>query len=521
MAEVDDKSLLKRVFSFLDKHSWGNLAATSRSLYSVSRSSVCHHLVYVDAEDPFTPQLTRVQIYEISEPVDGREQYEWYRSWGDRVERIHLDVVHAFPLDVLPKSLRELTFGDRYDHPLPVGHLPGCLKCLVFDSVGRNLGGFMQGPVSFNQTLEFGVLPPGLTHLTLSDCFDRTIEPGGLPASLVFLQFGTVFNRPLDVAVLPPSLLDLRFCGVWNHPISQSTLPKLLQRLQLGYDFCSSIDSHALPSTLCELNLGVAFDQPLVGDCIPTSLKRLICMSDAVWLTIADQLPRTITEVVFDYMFNLRLPCMFDRTVCALPSSLKSLALAGAYNQPLDCGVLPQSLTCLRFGSKFNQPLNPGVLPDTLVRLEFDAHSEFDQPLLVGSLPSSLVDLVFGPGSAFNQPLCPGVFPPLVTSVNFACFPKFNQAIEPGVLPLKQTTLVFGTMFNHVPMQGSLYPSVLEITFGEHFNQPLHLHLLPSSLRFLGFSKNYKQPLVREMLPLSLSIIKLLGVAYDVGELFA
>lgn len=98
---------------------------------------------------------------------------------------------------VLPFGLRRLRFGYKYNHrTFGKNHIE-------YDTTSK-----------FNQIIEYGVLPPFLTHLTLSDNFNKPIDIDVLPHSLKYIVFGIEFDQPLiinDQRVLPDGILEVYF----------------------------------------------------------------------------------------------------------------------------------------------------------------------------------------------------------------------------------------------------------------------------------------------------------------------
>jgi len=142
------------------------------------------------------------------------------------------------PFDRLPSSLRVLRFAynSAFDHPLD--HLPDSLSTL-------RLGNLFQQP--------FRRLPRGLTSLTFGDAFNHPLPlvkpdhessadvtdsktstdvPVSYPMALRSFELGRNYNQPLS---LPPSLTKLSFdeWGKFRQPLPLSSIPAKMTYLLL------------------------------------------------------------------------------------------------------------------------------------------------------------------------------------------------------------------------------------------------------------------------------------------------
>lgn len=144
---------------------------------------------------------------------------------------------------VWPRSLQELTFGDRY---------------------------FLEDGV-----MEKVVWPPCLKQLSFGDGFNQDIEGVVFPTSLERMYMGLYFDRPIEGVVWPPSLRQLEFGHGFNRPIEKVVWPDSMQELTFGFEFNQSIDRVAWPASLERLAFGRRFDQTIDNIAWPAALKDL------------------------------------------------------------------------------------------------------------------------------------------------------------------------------------------------------------------------------------------------------
>lgn len=201
--------------------------------------------------------------------------------------------------NVLPEKLASLGFGDKFNHQLP-NELPAGLKHLWFGtdfnmpitslpqglthlSFGLQPHIFLwewndksivdlvtstffavQREDKFNQSLT-GVLPPSLSHLSLSTCFAHPLIPPN-PNNIAFLRVGEYFEHPIPFRKLPHlSKLVLGWQST-NRPLQQEKFPSHLTNL---VSFYPSRDLRRLK--LNSLAASFSYDEP---NHFPHDLKR-------------------------------------------------------------------------------------------------------------------------------------------------------------------------------------------------------------------------------------------------------
>ena len=175
---------------------------------------------------------------------------------------------HWIPLH-LPRSLKSLTFGDRFDTSLDSLNLPTNLQSLTF---GR----------SFNRNLERVNWPSSLQHLTFGSQFNQSLAGVTFPSCLPTLTFGSQFNQRLAGGTLPISLQTLTFGSQFDQSLKDVTLPSSLQTLTFGSRFQQDLADVTLPSCLQTLNFGISFKLSLKGVVFPSSLLRICWLGMSV-----------------------------------------------------------------------------------------------------------------------------------------------------------------------------------------------------------------------------------------------
>ena len=108
-----------------------------------------------------------------------------------------------------------------------------------------------------------------------------------------------------------------------------------------------------------------------------------------------DNLPNSITHLVFGYCFNNKLKPN------VLPKYLIKLVFGVKYNQEIEYDVLPIGLKYLTFGYDFNKFIKKRVIPNTVIYLTFGYHFS-NRNLQNKSIPDSVKYLFFQNSSFRN-----------------------------------------------------------------------------------------------------------------------
>ena len=161
----------------------------------------------------------------------------------------------------LPKSLRTLTFDQRFNVEIHHMRLPAGLNSLTFGW-------------HFNQSLDSVTWPASLQFMTFGHFFNQSIDNVTWPAGLQSLIFGG-FDQSLDRVTWPEGLQSLTFRGNFDQSLDSVTWPAGLQRLTLGWHFNQSLDNVTWPAGLQRLSFGAKFNQSLDNVTWPEGLQTL------------------------------------------------------------------------------------------------------------------------------------------------------------------------------------------------------------------------------------------------------
>lgn len=388
---------------------------------------------------------------------------------------LHLSFGAAFGLSFeIPPSLLSLKLNSPFVDSLK--QLPSSLTSVTMNTIRQNFI-FPPSLKTFNSLHylcpEITLLPPTLTHLTLSFYFNRKILEN-LPDSLIFMEIRA--KDPYLLSSLPPKIEILY---LWTYANPLPPLPLSLKSFVIG-GFNQFIDS--LPSSLSVLTLGNIFCQLLPP--FPLSLSSL-SLGQNFNLPIKE-FPPSLTSLVLGECYRFPLDSLPDsllilhiktNIIVYLPPRLKKFSTGSMFNQPINFDF-PSSIKQIKFGSHFNQPLK--YLPPYLKKLKFSkSRDEQSYNIPLPPLPSSLTSLQIL--SNFNQPLFP--LPPSLTDLRLGNY--FDHPLSP--LPYKIQKIELGKHFNH-PLS-PLPPHLSKLKLGTEFTQPLLP--LPSSLNEIHLSAKY------------------------------
>lgn len=316
---------------------------------------------------------------------------------------------------VIPSSVRYLTIG--YLPPTPIRYPPNLFSLtiekserpLVMDDIPRTIKQLIFGD-DFDQPIYEGLSPEGLTHLTVGNRLDQPLSRGLIPRTLRYINTGRTqsLDKDADPAELfPRSLkyLTVNKISSYNIPpwvthlkvrrditMGEDMIPGGIVSLKLPARVGGTIEPGMLPEGIEYLDLGGA-NQDYPRGVIPNGVRHLKFG------------PRQDHPVVIpDGVETLLLGKMYDHPL-VIPNSVRDLYFGNAFNQPIQPGDLPTGLKTLIFGSDFDQPLSPGVLPETLIEVQFG--KEFNQTLTEGVLPSGLKRLIMIPEPVFYNSIFP------------------------------------------------------------------------------------------------------------------
>ena len=231
-------------------------------------------------------------------------------GWPRKLRQLSFGNRFNHPITCLewPASVQKLSFGRRFDQPIAAVVWPACLRKLVF---GRR----------FDQPITGVVWPTKLRQLGFGSHFNQPIVGVRWPASLRNLLFGREFNQPITGVVWPAKLRQLEFGSCFNHPIAEIVWPVRLRKLRLGFSFNRPIADVRWPATLQQLSFGREFNQPIANVRWPDALRKLAfgddfdqSISGIVW-------PGYLEELVFGISFD------FGADALVWPASLRRVAM--------------------------------------------------------------------------------------------------------------------------------------------------------------------------------------------------
>lgn len=466
----------------------------SDNVYYDLKSKASHKILVLNTENDIlkTNNNTRIII-----GITTKQQLLYLINKEQNFDIFHIECNINQPIEkeLLPKTLRSLTLGEKYDQKLEP--LPKLLKFLTF------LG-------TYNQIIEPDVLPENLKSLIFKqeytkefkksafanlktlekieiNSYNIKIKPNILPLTVNNLILFQEYNFKFDNGVLPSNLISLSF-NSFNHSF-ENKLPNTLKILNLGnkYDIKFDVDltsiinnkmdevgkyvinnANILPSSLEVLTFGMNYNKKFEPYVLPQTLKTL--------------------------SFGRKYDQVFDYGV--LPSNLQNLILSENYNQDF-VGILPQNLKKLIFKTVFNKKLD-NILPPNLEILVLS--SKYDQLIQKNTLPRNLIYLDLG--SNYQYPLYKGMFPNSLT--NLVLQNNYNSILNNDtnigdILPPYLKYLQFGDIYDQVlnenSFSDSLFNSLESLIFGSNYNQNISNNVLKKfiNLKYLSFGKYFNQ----------------------------
>eukprot|EP01132_Coremiostelium_polycephalum_P006647 gene6647-8224_t len=236
------------------------------------------------------------------------------------VNKIKFQANFNMPLPVLPSSVMDLEFGNKFNIELKEGDLPSTIRCIKFGS-------------TFNRPLLPKVIPNGVTFIEFGASFNQKLSIGSLPESVKYIIFGSGYNQPFGKpGVIPNGVVSIQLGFQFNQELLPECLPPSLKKLKLGFFYYKPLNANVIPSSVKTLYLGESFNQPLIS-ILPDSLRIL------------------------------KLGHSFNQPLSNLPKKLTSLELGVKFNQIFtNCNPFPDSLTHLTLKSKssiYKELMNP------------------------------------------------------------------------------------------------------------------------------------------------------------------
>ena len=256
--------------------------------------------------------------------------------------------------------LEELTFGHEYDLPFADTILDdnnNVISRVLPDSLTE-----LHFGNRFNQVFGVNILPSRLCELTFMDQFNQ-INDSVFPTSLETLELGCYFDEEIKQHVLPPALTSLKFGAFYNRSFKKRTLPTTLKRVEFGVYYNKEVKPHTLPHGLTELVFKGNFNKQFQVGALPITLKRLEFTGVPEYNKpfLKDVLPKSLKYLKLPHNFRY-----VDHNILSLPE-LRYLCMY--YDDPQKLTVLPPKLKYLIIYCEKNT-LDYKLLPPTIEYLQ-------------------------------------------------------------------------------------------------------------------------------------------------------
>lgn len=148
------------------------------------------------------------------------------------------------------------------------------------------------------------IIPKNTTHLTFFDLFNQTINSGDIPVGVTHLNFGACYDSLITPGVIPNSVTNLTFCMSYNKPIIPGAIPVGVTHLIFGMSFNQCLNPGCIPNSVTHLTFGIFFDKDINPGDIPDSVTHLIFGS---WFNRAINpgcIPVSTTHLTFGILFS-------------------------------------------------------------------------------------------------------------------------------------------------------------------------------------------------------------------------
>ncbi|KAN0034793.1 hypothetical protein ACTFIV_001325 [Dictyostelium citrinum] len=319
------------------------------------------------------------------------------------VETLFIRNLSLLTVGILPESITDL----EIEWPYSTFNMNKVKKCLFPQQLKKLiLSGY------YNE-IGKGVLPPNLTHLTLSVNHFKTIEPGCLPDTLKYLSFqgrqklrGKEVSKPfkksqpvLIKGSLPTGLttlklskyqlhLDILIKGVISKHHKSLTKISICPNYILDYktDYKKPIE-----------NLSERISLFFKKKSIPSTIKKFTCKTVLNYPEMVLILPCTHFKILSSINDCEDLLCDSYIKSSSSLSKCTYILLPDSFNTNLTPKSFPDTLLTLKFQGRYNTPILPMVLPKSLKILIFDHEKSNFNHDLSGCLPIGLKCLVLGP----------------------------------------------------------------------------------------------------------------------------
>eukprot|EP01132_Coremiostelium_polycephalum_P005601 gene5601-6969_t len=186
----------------------------------------------------------------------------------------------------IPSTVERLTFSSSGNSvPIPVGAIPSSVTYLKFD---HRFAGLKHGviPTSVKElvifcdsTLQPGMIPSSVTHLTIHQYNAGLVTPDLLPPNLVYLRYGMYYSKSITSDMIPSTVTHL--CVDRPSLIKVGAIPPTVTRFSIEYSheihmFDPKRLRDLLPETVLQLDFNKSFSlQNGMNTFVPHLLKFL------------------------------------------------------------------------------------------------------------------------------------------------------------------------------------------------------------------------------------------------------
>ena len=371
-----DKNIINKFSSYLNNNELNPLRLCSKYFSIIIGYNYFSNIIFsaefinINNKHKFRYFVHKYKLIIGIENINSLEQLLFFNTFN--VHYIDFNCFHInknlYTEYFLSNGLKTLIFDHSFNRPL--NKLPPTLENLTFG-------------IKFNQSLQENIYPTTLKKLKLGNDFNKEFN-GKLFPLLIELEFGNRFNQDIN-EMLPITLKLLNLGYYFNKPIN--TFSSTSEHLTLSSFFNHPIN--ILPPNLKYLKLGDSFKQIITNDMLSLSLETLIfgagftieCYKFDILLL------NNLHTLIFGNYFTANIP--------EFPISLRVLNLGDCFDRPV---ILPPMLESFTIGNNFNHPL---IVPPTLKILSIG--NLFNHPI---EIPENLKSLSMGI-SFFQQIIIP------------------------------------------------------------------------------------------------------------------
>lgn len=262
-----------------------------------------------------------------------------------RVENMYAGQV--ITKEFLPRNLKEIVLN--YNNELLPGVLPDTLEKIVLGDI-------------FNKPIQHGVIPKNVKEFTFGRGYSWGIEPGILPSSLRKLTFRNRIKNPLLLGVIPENVKELNMsCAKGRVDILSKgiIIPPSVRILHLTTSIYFMHKEHSIPNTVKELYLCGIWNSIPLG-LVPDSVRVLSFGNMYNTKIKKGSIPFGVETLIFGERFDQILKPGI------IPSSVKKIVFGILYQREFKKGYIPEGVEEIYFNGKYISRLSRSNLPSTL-----------------------------------------------------------------------------------------------------------------------------------------------------------